>query len=458
MKSIPEILQECTSKLVDIATASATGGLKGIVQETQTVLNTAGLEMLTVIVESMDEMIYSERKYGKEWTVVRKGDVKKIMTSLGTLEYRRRYYRNQRTGEMAYLADRWLDIEAHQRINDDVRESLVQKAVHTSYQTSGKQAAPEVISRTSVGRYVGETPLVDGMTPDGQKRTASVVYVEADEDHVAMQDGSTVQMKLIYVHEGNVSDSKRAELNHVRYFYWPLDADMDDLWEKVSTYIEEQYDGEKLQRVWLCGDGASWIESGAEWLPQCRMVLDRYHVNKAFMKLTANASCYRSWGWKILRNGSLEQMKALCDKLRENAEGTKRLTDIAKQSKYLLNHWDQIIIRRQAGAPGCSAEGHVSHVYSARLSSRPMGWGYKNVQQMAGLRVMEFNGTPIVYEKRNANPSIPYLPSIKSFAAARANIKKDIGDWNVSLPVLQYGKNSNLCQAIRGLVFGSSAV
>ena len=37
---------------------------------------------------------------------------------------------------------------------------------------------------------------------------------------------------------------------------------------------------------------------------------------------------------------------------------------------------------------GCSAEGHVSHIYSDRMSLRPMGWKSKNVDNMSKLRVL----------------------------------------------------------------------
>ena len=41
---------------------------------------------------------------------------------------------------------------------------------------------------------------------------------------------------------------------------------------------------------------------------------------------------------------------------------------------------------------GCSAEGHVSHVLSSRLSSRPLGWCKTGVDQMSRLRAFTANG------------------------------------------------------------------
>lgn len=40
---------------------------------------------------------------------------------------------------------------------------------------------------------------------------------------------------------------------------------------------------------------------------------------------------------------------------------------------------------------GCSAEGHVSHVLSDRMSSRPMGWSQTGADRMSKLRGYEKN-------------------------------------------------------------------
>ncbi|PQQ67752.1 UPF0236 family transposase-like protein [Acetivibrio saccincola] len=58
----------------------------------------------------------------------------------------------------------------------------------------------------------------------------------------------------------------------------------------------------------------------------------------------------------------------------------------------MLNNWDGIEIRSNRGIVGCSAEGHVSHVFSSRLSSRPKGWSRKGVEKMSKLIIYKKNG------------------------------------------------------------------
>jgi hypothetical protein len=62
--------------------------------------------------------------------------------------------------------------------------------------------------------------------------------------------------------------------------------------------------------------------------------------------------------------------------------------------KYIQNNWLGIIVRYEdAGADwGCSAEGQISHVLSARESSCPMGWSKIGVHKMTQLRIFTRNG------------------------------------------------------------------
>lgn len=55
--------------------------------------------------------------------------------------------------------------------------------------------------------------------------------------------------------------------------------------------------------------------------------------------------------------------------------------------EYMLNNWDGAVPRMQdKNVYGCSAEGYVSHVYSDRMNSSPMGWSETGADAMCRLR------------------------------------------------------------------------
>ena len=55
----------------------------------------------------------------------------------------------------------------------------------------------------------------------------------------------------------------------------------------------------------------------------------------------------------------------------------------------------------------CSAEGHVSHIYSDRMSSRPLGWSRTGADKMARLRIYRQNKRDILELVRYQKKELP---------------------------------------------------
>ena len=59
------------------------------------------------------------------------------------------------------------------------------------------------------------------------------------------------------------------------------------------------------------------------------------------------------------------------------------------------------------GVTGSSTEGHVSHVLSSRMSSRPMGWSRTGAGKMAQLRAYYYNGGDMLELVRYQKAELP---------------------------------------------------
>jgi hypothetical protein len=82
---------------------------------------------------------------------------------------------------------------------------------------------------------------------------------------------------------------------------------------------------------------------------------------------------------------------------------------IREAKKYLLNNWDGIVIYNQEGheIKGFSAEGHVSHIYSSRMSSTPLGWSKIGTDKMLHLRIYNYNGGNMLDLVRQQKEELP---------------------------------------------------
>lgn len=121
------------------------------------------------------------------------------------------------------------------------------------------------------------------------------------------------------------------------------------------------------------GDGATWIKEGLNWLPKVKMVLDRYHLNKAITVVTARQPEKRSKLYSVLSEGDKKGFKMLIRQFRQDSTDKSERKKIQDFSKYINNNWSGISIYSQEECGGSCTEGHVSHVLSNRLSSRPNG-------------------------------------------------------------------------------------
>ena len=57
------------------------------------------------------------------------------------------------------------------------------------------------------------------------------------------------------------------------------------LWEQALTEAEKRYELSHT-KIYIYGDGASWIQTGFEWFKNSIFVLDKYHKSKKILEMT----------------------------------------------------------------------------------------------------------------------------------------------------------------------------
>lgn len=375
-----------------------------------------GLSIIQETLEDCDQMLRDSGKRKASWVVV-KTDSKKLTTSLGTVQFKKTLFKNKQTEEEVYLLDRILGIESHERLTEDAEARLLTEAVQTSYRKAGE----EVSLLEEVSKQTVKNKLHGLKFPKGkeilvkEKKVVDYLYIDADEDHVPLQfkekkgdleigenhwKNNCVLAKLVYVYEGvekEAPQSKRHRLVNAHYFSGVYDNNS-ELWDEVYEYIDSHYDLDKVKKVYLNSDGGAWIMAGKKRLGGIVHVLDEFHLSKYLLKMTAHmldsADDAQRELRRIIKGGTIEEFKEEVKRIDEVAETEAAHKRIAEGATYILSNWTAAKIRLSCRdtVKGCSAEGHVSHVLSGRMSSRPMGWSRVGADKMARLRAYYWNG------------------------------------------------------------------
>jgi hypothetical protein len=304
-----------------------------------------------------------------------------------------------------------MGLEKHARISEDAEARILEEAVESSYRKGGINASigeQEVSKETVMNKlHALEFPK---MTPPDEKRKVSRLYIDADEDHVSLQylekkgdiqkpRVNTVMPKLVYVYEDVNFDGSRHELKGSHFFggdYAGTEGTK-ELWQEVFEYIESSYDEAVLERIYINGDGAEWIRSGARMHAKAHFVLDRFHMHKYIIAATSHLKesvpDARSEIYRAINGKRKWAAEAAFDKILNVTESETKARAVESAKNYILGNWTGIMesIKAKDKSLQCSAEGHVSHIYADRMSSRPLGWSRTGADKMSRLRIYRQN-------------------------------------------------------------------
>lgn len=416
------------------------------------VLDEAGRKTLVGIIETVDNILFNNERRKLEYETK---DLRKrtLVTEYGNIEYIRRYYRNKQTKEYVYLADEKMGIEKNERIAKDVQSKIIQFAHDMSYSKTGKQVVGnEIISPTTVMHKVRQEEL-KVETPE-EKKQIKRLYIEADEDHVSERGNKVGMPKLVYVHEGSYKKGNRNILRNVHYIGC-LGKNSEELWLEVAEYIDKKYDVKCIEKVYICGDGAAWIKEGLNWIEKSEFVLDRFHLLKYINQATVEFPQYRSKLWYNINIYDRVSIENIFKEIIENTVDEKRKEKVIDSYKYIMKQWKGIEIYEtdRKYLKGCSAEGHISHVYADRMSSRPRTWCDDGIDKMSRLRVFVSNGGKI-YEELIKNKKVN-IKMKKYDKIIQRHIKMDVEEIKTTIPpVVNTGMHSDIRKILNKIMYG----
>lgn len=355
---------------------------------------------------SINQQIYEDQWRKGKYTVQRT-DTRALISSVGDIIFDCTCYRRKEDGKYHYLMEDMLGISAHERFTEEAEAVLLTEALKTSYAEAARALpSKQRITKTTVMNKVHGIAEQIPFPKRSQKKSCKYLFIEADEDHVAQQHGKwtpaeenkSFLCKLAYVYEYK-QESKtckgRKELVNTFYFsgVYEGSSGTERFWNKVGDFIDETYDGEELEQIYISGDGASWIKSGSRYLNKALFCADKFHlmkyINAASNQMLDEKGIAKSELYRLLHKRKKQGFRDYTDLMLASAENQKPILDL---QAYVLGNWSAVMRSyHNKVVEGCSAESHVSHVLSDRLSSRPMGWSQTGADRMSKLRCYEKN-------------------------------------------------------------------
>ena len=164
------------------------------------------------------------------------------------------------------------------------------------------------------------------------------------------------------------------------------------IWVSVLEYIQNKYPADV--KIHVRGDGAKWIKAALNYLPNSDFKLDKFHTMKAIKTIAKDDKYLQSKIYQALENHSHFELVQCYDIAIKNDLDKLKI----QAFDYLQNNLKCIDFSEENR---CSAEGHISHIYASKMSSRPCSWSKKGLLKFAMLRTLLYSKIDIksLFEK-----------------------------------------------------------
>jgi hypothetical protein len=415
------------------------------------------LSMMTAYLDSLDQAIVEDKAGRRKKGIVieRRDEERGLYTAFGQLRFMRTYFHDKRNQNYVYLLDQAVGLESYNRVSGTVAVELVEHAQEASYGESSRHVTGEAISRQTVMQKLRLLKDLK-IEPPSDKRNVKILHVDADEDHVPLQNGRNAIVPLICVYEGVKYNGKRGQCINP-YYISSYGKTTEELWLETVDWIYNSYDVDNIERIYLHGDGALWIKEGLNWLPKAKMVLDKYHLRKSILSATGTQPEAREAIYSAVLNDDKKAFNQMGKQLIKNAVSKTETERIKDCLRYLRNNWEAITIYHQEACGGSCTEGHVSHVLSSRLSSRPMGWSRKGLKQMAELRAYCSSGGHVRLEHLQ-HAEFKHSVSKRLAKRAASAFNKTAMEKRGNVTILSKGKVIPMFHCLNGLRNGNGVL
>ena len=122
---------------------------------------------------------------------------------------------------------------------------LIEQAADTSYQKSSKIVLDGQVSKQTVMKKVRQIEDYE-LEKVERNETVTKIHLQADEDHISLQDGRKTIVKLVTLHEGTEKENRTRNALVNKISFTPMHKESNSkFWENTFWYISCSYKSTK---------------------------------------------------------------------------------------------------------------------------------------------------------------------------------------------------------------------
>lgn len=343
---------------------------------------------IVLALERFDKFIYSQLDHSR-FKVVRI-DERTILSSYGSLRYKRRYYYDNYLEEYCYLLDNHLQIPKSKRMTNELILRMLDLASKMSYKEVGESLSSEfTLSKYTVWKTINEVLLETYFDVD-VKRNGEKIHVQIDEKYIGMTKFKNKRKYYtLTIFAGIERNGKANKLLNKTVI---SSCVLNDLKKKVNDLLVNRYKVSLDEEIFISGDFATYIQCFGDAITCCKTkyVPDKFHVYKTLRDtlpdVVVDDISLNDAGFK---NYLISRLKTIKD-----GNAKKLLKMLKSEINYFKAYLDPEYL-------GCSQEGQNSHIYAPRFGKRANKFSPSTVEKLALIREAKAMNAKIILVHKN---------------------------------------------------------
>ena len=342
-------------------------------------LKISGLSELAKVLERIDRSLASQRP---KYLRIIKLKPRSILTSIGMLSFKRRYYYDEINHCYLYLLDAFLAIPKRNKLMHDVKIKLIEAASEMSYAKAGRYGSSEdyPVSKSTVYRLIRDSKYII------EDRYAllnneAAIHVQLDEKFVHVKENK--HKKKLYtctIFKGIRHHGEKRVLQNRTLL---ANVNLSLLLKRLNLVLKDKYKVSLDDEVYISGDLASYIQHAPDKILVCkaRYVPDKYHIKAALKKSLGLVASDEELNDKDYQETLIKALEGLaCD------NDARKIKTMLKRNPQCLK------VYLNADYEGCSQECMNSHYYCPRFDKIPNVFRLKTLDRLADVINARENG------------------------------------------------------------------
>ena len=410
------------------------------------------------ILSMMDDHLMATRDQARYQYKEKKA--RTVVTRLGPVTFKRRYYWDTKEHVWVYLLDQALALDPRGQISAGLRELAVFWATQgPSYRDAAKRLQDlfghRVLSHETIRQLLlaaSDALQKDDPAPVPRKEV-DMLFIEADGFWTAFQrQGCETRRKretyLVVVHEGwqrRQGTGAKTDYRLLNPLYIPvISGSLEDIWEQVWTAVAQRYKNLSATQVVINGDLAAWIRSGVGQFTCALYQYDRFHLKREARKVLGSDALHRHDALVQIDQNNPQGLLYVLRQAEKAAQDPEQKDALARFAQLVATHQEAVVDYRirlkEAGleVPDTwrgmgAAESNVDR-FKLRTAKRGRAWSFKGLQAILHLLGRFYEGTLPQELKRAARFSATKLQSEELPPLSAGKVAKTVGHETLGVP------------------------